>query len=404
MDQLTTRANQSKAEPYQQLLKDVMEKLMDIELTETVGYAKGDRLPNGECQANYRNGYRFRDLLTGLGKLAELKVPRDRQGLFRSNLIVQFERRTAHVDALLLSLYAKGMSERDIADVIEELYGSSLSPATVSNLVSEVSDARKAWQSRKLHARYTAVFVDALYVKLRRDGTVANEAIYILIGITDTGERDILGMYVGVSESATTWQGYLEDLKQRGVTDVMLVAADGLTGLSDAVAIVFPKADFQRCIVHLVRNTWPKVRASRRQELCDDLKRLYKRGQTKEQAKTVLDELAAKWHTSYPGLLDPWIACFEHWSAFLDYPEWLQPSIYTTNWLERLNKELRKVTKTKNSFPTPDSLANLMYLKLMDIERLWNKRKLHGFVQHSDELLQLWAKYDAKHALKGGGM
>lgn len=406
MDQLTTLAKQSKdkTEPYQQLLKDVLEKLMDIELAETVGYGKGDRLPNGEHRPDHRNGYRFRDLLTGLGKLADLKVPRDRQGLFRSNLIVQFERRTAHVDALLLSLYAKGMSERDIADIVEELYDSSLSPVTVSNLVGEIAEARKAWQSRKLCGRYTAVFVDALYVKLRRDGTVANEAVYVLIGITEQGERDILGMYVGVSESAVTWQEYLEDLKTRGVTDIMLVAADGLTGLSDAVARVFPKADFQRCIVHLVRNTWPKVRASKRQELCDDLKRLYRRGQTKEEAKRTLDGLATKWHVSYPGLFDTWIACFDHWSAFLDYPEWLQPSIYTTNWLERLNKELRKVTKTKNSLPTPDSLANLMYLKLMDIERLWGKRKLHGFVQYSDELMQLWKNYDTKGQRQGAGM
>lgn len=397
MDQLTTLKTQSKAEPYQQLLKDVMEKLMDIELTETVGHDRGGRLPAGEHQSNYRNGYRFRDLLTGLGKLADLKVPRDRQGLFRSNLIVQFERRTAHVDALLLSLYAKGMSERDIADVVEELYDSSLSPATISNMVAGVEESRAAWQTRELSSRYLAVFIDALYVKLRRDGTVANEAVYVVIGITETGERDILGMYVGVSESATVWQGYLTDLRARGVTDIMVIAADGLAGLAEAVAATFPRAQFQRCLVHLVRGTWPRVRASRRQELCDDLKRLYRRGQTKERAKTTLDGLITKWHEHYPGLLDHWVACFEHWSAFLDYPEWLQPHIYTTNWLERLNKELRKVVKTKNSFPSPNSAANLVYLKLMDIERLWSKRKLHGFVQHSDGLQALWHAYDKKH-------
>lgn len=386
MDSLLT--SEEKDQLLRGLLKGMMETMMDGERTAHLGYAKGSSLPPGFRRDNHRNGCYERELLTGLGLISDLQVPRDRAGTFMPSLIDRFERRTERINDLILALYRKGMTERDIRDVLTDIYDKTVSAQTISTVAQAITEERQAWERRPLKKRYTALFIDCLWVKLRRE-VVDTDAVYVIFGIDDEGHRDALSLTVGATESATVWQERLQDLQDRGVREVLLIVADGLTGLPEAVAAVFPQAQFQRCIVHQVRNTLAKVRRAHRQAVADDLKTIYQQ-ETKEAAEQALDAVAAKWRRQYPRLMASWQTHRATLLTFLTFPLFLRRYIYTTNWLERLNKELRKVTKTKNSFPTEASVLNLIYAKLRDTVESWEQRRLMGFESHTVELAELW--------------
>jgi Transposase and inactivated derivatives len=357
-----------------------------------LGYEKYDYL-NKQTQ-NSRNGYYKRDLLTTLGNITSLAVPRDRLGEFASEFIDTYEHSTKPVDKLILELYAKGMSSRDVVDVIEKLYGKKLSPQQVSEITKEVEEERIAWEKRTLKKRYTVIFIDALFVKVRRD-KVSSDAVYLVASIDDKGYRDILGMYVAGEESSTFWKEILLDLKERGVEEVLLFVFDGLLGLEEAVKQVFPKTLTQLCVVHQIRNTLSYVRSSHKQQVASDLKSIYK-SKSLQQAKERLLMVKNKWEKLYPKLFNRWIDKIETLMTFLEFPEYLRPHIYSTNWLERLNKEFRKVVKTKNSFPTEPALKNAIYFKIKDISKYWDSQRLNGFVLYEAELKILWEKYYGK--------
>lgn len=384
--------NIDRDEKIKRMFKLMMEALMEGERTAFLGYEKYDT-QNKETQ-NSRNGYYKRDLLTGLGNLVGLSIPRDRLGEFASEFIDTWQHSTKPVDKLILNLYAKGMSTRDINDVVKQLYGKELSPQAVSEITKEIEEERLAWETRSLKKRYTVIFIDALFVKIRRNN-VSSDAIYLVAGIDDQGYRDILGQYVAGEESSTFWKQILVDLKNRGVKEVLLFVFDGLTGLETAVNEVYPKSLTQLCVVHQIRNTLSYVRAAHKGQVASDLKSVYK-SKSLSEAKEKILKIKSKWQSVYPRLFNRWIDKIEVLMRFLEFPEYLRPHIYSTNWLERLNKEFRKVLKTKNSFPTEDSVRNVIYFKIKDVSKHWDIQRLNGFVSFNADLQILWEKYYKK--------
>lgn len=369
----------------------MLESMMEGERTAFLGYEKYDNTPRPNESGNNRNGYYERDLLTGLGNLVNLSVPRDRFAEFTPELLDKWEQSTKPMDKLILKLYAKGMSTRDITDTIQELYGKTLSPQAVTLITQEIEEERRAWEKRTLQKRYTAIFIDALFVNIRRD-TVSKDAVYTVAGIDEEGYRDILGQYVGASESATFWKQVMMDLKERGVRDVLLFVFDGLTGLTDAVKEVFPHALTQLCVVHQIRNTLSQVRPAHKDAVAADLKRIYT-SKTLAVAKQIALEVKVKWQQHYPRLFTGWINKIELLMTFLAFPEYLHIHLYTTNWIERINKEFRKVLKTKNAFPTEDAVRNVLYFKIRDMVRGFERQgRLNGFASYHVDLQLLWEK------------
>jgi len=379
-----------KDEFIKRMFKLMMESLMEGERTALLGYDKHDF--SGYGSPNSRNGYYQRDLLTGLGNLEKLNIPRDRMGDFSSELLDKWESSTKPMDNLILSLYAKGMTTRDINDVVEKIYGKSYSPASVSLITKEIEEERLAWEKRPLEKRYIAIFIDALFVKTRRGETVSSDAVYTACGINEQGHRDILGIYAGAEESATFWKEALSDLKERGVQQILLFVFDGLTGLEEVVHQVFPKSLTQLCLVHQIRNTLSWVRPNDKQPVAQDLKTVYK-SKSLSEAKEKILLLKTKWQLKYPKLFNRWIDKIDSLMRFLEFPEYLRSHLYSTNWIERLNKEFRKVLKNKNSLPTEDAVKNLIYFKIRDITGKYGNQTLNGFGAYQVDLQILWEKY-----------
>jgi putative transposase len=373
------------------LLQRMMEVMMEKERTSFLGYQKGKPIAaRGERRDNHRNGHYQRQFLSSLGLLDDMKVPRDRLGEFYPRLLEQMELRSGLVDKMILSLYSKGMSTRDIGDVIGNVYGGSVSAQTVTNITAAVEEEREAWEKRKLEPRYTAIFVDAIMVKIRREA-VANDAVYLVAGVNEKGNKEILGMYVGATESAVKWEEILQDLKDRGMQEVLEFVIDGLTGLEEAIRRKFPEALIQRCITHQMRNTLSNVRNKHKNAMAEDLRTIYQ-VKTLEEAQSNLEAVKEKWAESYPRLFKSWEEHLENLMAHLAFPKFLRKYLYTTNWLERINKELRKMVKTKNSLPTEKAAKNLLYFKIRELNDKYEDRRLPGFNRYKPELEAMWKK------------
>jgi transposase-like protein len=385
--------NQSVGEDKDELLKRMfklmMESLMEGERSAFLGYGKHDF--TGYGTSNSRNGYYDRDLLTGVGLLEKLNIPRDRLGEFTSELVDKWERSTKPMDNLVLSLYAKGMSTRDIEDVIKRIYGKDISPQAVTLITKEVEEERLAWERRRLKRRYTAVFIDALFTNIRRE-SVSSDAVYTIAGIDENGHREILGQYVGTAESALFWKQALADIKDRGVEQVLVFVFDGLAGLEGVVKEIFPRALNQLCVVHAVRNVLSNIRPCHKMAVAGDLKTIYG-SKTIQEAKDNALKVKSKWQGTYPRAFNQIVQKIDILMSFLTFPEYIRPHLYTTNWLERLNKEFRKVLKNKNSMPTEDSVRNLLYLKVRDLSRRWETQRLNGFGAYQVDLNILWDSF-----------
>lgn len=382
--------NINKDELLKKMFKLMLESLMEGERTAILGYDKHD--PAGYGSGNSRNGYYNRDLLTGLGLLEKLDIPRDRLGEFTPELLDKWQRSTKPMNDLVLSLYAKGMTTRDINDVIEKIYGKSYSPQQVSLITKEVEEERLAWEKRGLKKRYIAIFIDALFVKIRRGESVSSDAVYVVTGIDSEGFRDVLGFYVGAEESANFWKENLTDLKERGVSQVLLFVFDGLTGLENVVNGVYPKAMTQLCLVHQMRNSLNYVRPADKETVAKKLKTIYT-SKSLSEAKEKLLKLQTELKSKYPRLLNRWFEKIDSLMRFLEFPEYLRPHVYSTNWIERLNKDFRKVLKNKNSMPTEDAVRNLLYLKVRDICGRYDRQRLNGFVAYQLDLAIMWQKH-----------
>jgi transposase-like protein len=339
---------------------------------------------------NKGNGYYSRIAKTLSGKF-RLNIPRDRMGLFKPLILEIIKEEKQNFDNLAFRLYSKGLSIRDINDVLEDTYGINTSPQYVSNVTEEYLEVRKQWQERKLDKEFIAIYIDAIHVNIRRNKLVDNEAVYVAVGLKPDLTREILGIYSIPEESASGWRDALLDLKTRGVKKILIIIADGLKGLENAVEEVYSKSKFQKCIVHLKRNIGYKVRAKDRNEIMTDLKTVFNLDDsldTKEKAMTRMEIFLDKWKHVYPALVKMDIG--EYHFNYLLMPFEIRRMIYTTNWIERLNKEIRKVIKNKNSFPNHESALSLIWMKIMDFESRVYKYQITSLCSIQERLKEMF--------------
>jgi putative transposase len=352
-----------------QLTAALVTRAMNAELEHHLGYEKGDTPPEG--QANRRNGRSAKVLRTNQGNV-QVEVPRDRDGTFEPQLVKKHQRHFDGFDDKILSMYSRGMSVRDIRSHLEEIYGVEVSPDLISRVTDAVVDELKAWQSRPLESVYLVVYLDALVVKIRDKGVVDNKSVYLAVGVAADGNKDVLGMWLAPTEGAKFWLSILTELRQRGVQDILVLCADGLTGLPDAVEASFPKAIFQTCIVHMVRSSTRFVPWKERRAVCTDLRRVYGAANAGD-AEEALEEFEAKWGARFPMIAKSWRTRWHEVIPFLSFPPALRRAIYTTNAIEALNRQLRKVLKTKGALPSDDAALKLLYLAIRNAKKTWGK-------------------------------
>lgn len=340
------------------LKKALTERILEGELSTELGYEK--HAPDGNNSGNSRNGYSCKTLKTTDGEM-EIKVPRDRNGDFEPILIAKNQTRFSHMDEKIISLYARGMSTRDIQDQLYDLYGTEVSPTLISNVTNEVIDEVKAWQSRPLDRLYPIVYLDALVIKVQQDKRIINKAFYLALGVNCEGQKELLGIWISQNEGAKFWLNVLTELKNRGLEDIFITCVDGLTGFPDAIETVYPQTKVQLCLVHMVRNSLRYVGWKERKEVAGDLRAIYT-SKTLEEAELALDEFSAKWDKDYPAISKSWLTHWENITPFFEYPEEIRKVIYTTNAIESLNASLRKVIKNKRVFPSDEAALKQLYL------------------------------------------
>jgi len=349
-----------------QFTKAVVERAMQGEMNEHLGYAKHD--PAGANSGNSRNGVIRKTLKGDFGEV-EIETPRDRKGEFEPQMVRKHQRRWTGFDEKILSMYSRGMSTRDIQSCLEEMYQVEVSPALISEVTDGIVEEVRAWQNRPLDAFYGVVFLDALYVKMRHDGRVENRAIYVALGIRLDGSKEVLGLWTSANEGAKFWLNVLTELRNRGVKDIYLVCVDGLKGFPQAIESIFPKAQVQLCIVHLVRASLNYVTWKDRKEVVKDLKPIYK-APTADEAERQLAGFEAKWR-KYPAISRLWGENWERVVPFFAFPEEVRKVVYTTNAVESLHMTLRKIIKTRGSFPSEEAALKLLYLALRNMQTRW---------------------------------
>ncbi|MBK9386660.1 MAG: IS256 family transposase [Planctomycetes bacterium] len=352
-----------------QLTARLIERAMQAEMTEHLGYEK--HAPEGRGAPNSRNGTRAKTLRTDHGEL-EIEVPRDRASSFEPQIVKKRQTSFTGFDEKILALYARGMTVRDIQGHLEELYGVEVSPDLISRATSAVHEDVLAWQNRSLDAVYTIVYLDALVVKVRDQGSVRNKSIYLAIGVTVHGTRDVLGIWIEQSEGAKFWLKVMNELKQRGVHDILIVCCDGLKGFPEAIETVYPQATVQTCIVHMIRNSLRYVSFKDRKAVVKDLKPIYQ-AVNREEAEAALLAFEAKWGRRYEMITSSWRTNWERVVPFLDFPEEIRRVIYTTNQIEALNSSLRKLLQYRGSFPNDESVTKILFLALRRLEKKWER-------------------------------
>ncbi|MFX0560989.1 IS256 family transposase [Tepidibacillus infernus] len=312
-----------------------------------------------------KNGYYHRSLDTRYGRIENLTVPRDRMGEFQTQVFEPYQRRDGWLEDAIIKMYQSGMSTREIGKFIEKILGSSYSPTTVSNITNIVLEDIEQWQKRTLNKRYSVLYLDGIYTKVRRD-VVAKEVIYLVVGVNEDGFREVLGFYVGGNESSLGWQEILQDLYKRGLKEILLGVFDGLAGLEEAFKSVYPKADVQRCVVHKVRNTLNHARKKDQAEIAEDLKTVY-RSNTMQEALNQFEQFREKWNKRYPKEVQSWDNDLSVLLTFLNYPTSIRSVIYTTNWIERTNKDIRKRLRPMNSLPDIKAVEKIVYLTIQNL-------------------------------------
>lgn len=351
-----------------QLTKTLLERALQTEMTNHLGYGKHD--PAGYNTGNSRNGATRKKLKGDFGEI-ELETPRDRNGSFEPKIIAKGQTRFTGFDDKIVSMYARGMSTRDIQAHLEEMYGVEVSPALISEVTEAVLADVKAWQSRPLDAVYPVVYMDALYVKVRENGQVQNRAMHVAIAIRMDGCKEVLGLWATATEGAKFWLQVINELKNRGVQDIYIACVDGLKGFPEAIEAVFPKTQVQVCIVHLVRASMQYVSWKQRKEVAAGLREIYT-APTAEAAADALERFADKWDKTHPAVSQIWRRNWQRIIPFFAFAPDVRKVIYTTNAVESLNMTLRKVIKTRASFPNEEAATKLLYLALVNVAKKWN--------------------------------
>ena len=358
-----------------EMFRDVLQQVMESELEAQLGYEKSQRQSESAVETgkrNYRNGYSKKTVKTQLGEV-EVKVPRDRNGEYEPQIIGKYNRNADGMEEKILSLYACGMSQRDISEQIKNLYDVEISPELVSKISEKILPEVTAWQNRPLEPVYPFVFLDAIHYKVKENHQYQTKAAYVVLGITMDGKKDILGVWIGEHESSKFWLNVLNDLKSRGVLDVYLFCVDGLKGFVEAIGAVYPKSQVQRCIIHQIRSSTRYVSYKDIKPLMKDLKLIYT-AVTEQEAREHLRTFQEKWIRQYPSCVKSWEDNWEILSTFFAYPPEIRKIIYTTNIIEGLNRQFRQITKNKPSFTNDDSLRKMLYLASKKIVEHWTVR------------------------------
>lgn len=351
----------------QRLFGGIIQQFLEAEMEEHIGREKYERLD--ETNKNYRNGYSSKNIRTSFGDV-KVNVPRDRNAEFEPKIVKKYETVCNELDKKIIGLYARGMSVDDIKSEIDELYGVDLSPAMISKITDKVMDTAIAWQNRALDSVYPIVYMDAVHFKVREEHRIVSKAAYICMALDMKGYKDILGIWVGEQEGAKFWLSVCNDLKNRGVKDILIACMDGLKGLPDAIKAVFPEVNIQSCIVHQIRNSIKYIPSKDIKAFLKDLKTVYQ-AVNETMANESLQALDAKWGEKYPIVIQSWTNNWENLSTYFDFPEEIRRIIYTTNALEGFNRQLRKFTKVRTAFPTDDSLIKALYLATEQIMLKW---------------------------------
>ena len=355
------------ADTLKDMFKDVLQAALDGEFGEHMGRGPYELSKDG----NHRNGSNPKQLSSSVGKF-EISSPRDRNGTFQPEIINDCGSDISNLEEKIIHMYARGTSTREIAEVIHEIYGVSVSATMVSNITNKVIHVAQKWQTRPLETVYPFVFLDAIHYSVREDGRVKKKAVYTVLGIDCDGIKDILGVYIGENESAKFWMTVLTDLNNRGLQDIFFVSVDGLTGFSKAIEAVYPKANIQRCIVHQIRNSLRWISYKERKEFALDLKEIY-RAVTMEAGYKALQGMKEKWGSKYGVALKGWEDNWQELSTYFDYNAEIKTVMYTTNPIESVHRQFRKVTKTKGAFPSDEALNKLLYLCIQGIGKKWTK-------------------------------
>ena len=373
----------------QMLTKVTVEAALNAELDDHLGYARHATSEN----ANNRNGYGSKTLSTGEGQF-ELETPRDRQGSFEPKLVKKGQRRFTSMDDKILSLYAKGMTTREIVATFKEMYDADISPTLISRVTDAVLERVTEWQSRPLEAVYPIVYLDCIVVKIRQDKRVINKAIYLALGVNLSGHKELLGLWLAEHEGAKFWLAILTELQNRGVKDILIACVDGLKGFPDAISNVFPDTQIQLCIVHLVRNAMKYVVWKDYKAVAADLKHIYQSA-TEDEALLALERFAERWDEKYPHISRTWRQHWQNLSTLFRYPDDIRKAIYTTNAIESLNSVVRKAINKRKLFPSDDSARKVVYLAIMDASKKWTmpirnwKGALNRFIiEFEDRLIE----------------
>lgn len=353
---------------FARLFASTIEQMLEAELSEHLGYEPYEA--KGRNSGNNRNGKYTKKVRSSEGETT-IQVPRDRNGDFEPQLVKRYLANTNELEDKIIGMYAKGMTVRDIQETLQELYGVDVSPSTLSAITDKVWELVESWQSRPLASLYPIIYLDAIHIKMRREGKVENTAVYVVLGVDLEGHRDVLGHWVGNgSESANFWLSVIADLQSRGVKDILIACMDGLTGFKEAVLAVFPQTDIQRCVIHQIRNSLKYISWKDKKAFIVDLKAIYQ-APTREAAEGNLRKLHENWGSQYAVSVRSWENNWEDLATFFDYPADIRRMIYTTNTVEGYNRQLRKVTKSRGSFPTAEAVRKLLFLANRDIVKNW---------------------------------
>ena len=361
---------QDAQEAVKTLFGQLIQEMLEAELEHELGYSRYDY--RNKKTDNARNGHTKKTVKSELGAL-EINVPRDRKGEFEPIVVKKHQRDISSIEEQILSMYAKGMSIRDIQEHLQRIYGFEASPTLISNITDKILPIIREWQNRPLQPVYAFVFIDAVHSTVRQDGQVLKKAAYVVIGIDLEGKKDVLGIWIGETESARFWLSVLSDIKNRGVEDILIISADNLTGISEAIKATFPEADIQKCIFHQIRNSLRYISYKDRPAFVKDLKTVYK-AVNEQEGFTALEALEDKWQARYPLAVKSWRRNWEELSTYFKYPPEIRKIIYTTNLIEAFHRQLRKVTKSKAVLPNDDALLKLLYLVTMDVTEKWTTR------------------------------
>lgn len=349
------------------LFKGTIENMLEGEMDDHLGYEKNSI--KGNNSGNSRNGYGTKTIKSELGE-TEIRVPRDRNGAFEPRLIEKRQTRTEDLENRVLAMYSKGMTTRDIEDHLRDIYGVDASASMISRITDKIMPAVTEWQNRPLEAIYPIVFMDGIVFKVRKDARVVNKCMYSVLGINMEGRKEILGLWMSENESASFWTGVCNDLRNRGVQDIMIACRDNLSGFSTAIETVFPKTEQQLCVIHQIRNSTKYVSYKDLKPLMADLKAVYG-APTLEDAEYHLEEFRDTWSKKYPQILKSWDANWAELTTYFKYPQEVRTLIYTTNAVEGFHRMLRKFTKTKTIYPTDDAVRKSVYLSIQEISRKW---------------------------------